>query len=520
MISKIIIGSRGSDLALWQANLVKAQLAEIEIDSEIKIIKTKGDKIQDLSFDKIEGKGFFTKEIEDALLNKEIDLAVHSHKDLETELPSGLVIAAVSDRADPADILLIRKESVNEKQRFSIKKGATIGTSSARRKSLTLLFRPDIKLKDLRGNVPTRIEKLRKGEYDGILLASAGVNRLEINLNEFYVERLEPKEFIPAPAQGVLALQIRESDCELHEKLQNLNNDVVKRTISVERMILNRFQGGCQLPLGAYCELSDDDETFCVWLAVAKKADSLPLCIYAEGRVEDTLVEKVLSKVMNIKPTSVFITRNLYEGDLFEPILSGAGYTVIGKPLIEIKQIPFKTVPKTDWIFFSSKNAVYHFFAQNPDVEGVKYGVIGKSTADALRKHGKRADFIGASTNTQLIGKQFYAMTGKGSVLFPQSKRSIKTVQHQMMKSVDVTNLFVYESVENSTDDLPEAEVLVFTSPSNAQSYLRKHKIKPTQKVVAMGHATASELKKYGIHHPKMPDSFDGLGLARAVMSL
>jgi hydroxymethylbilane synthase len=249
----IRIGSRGSDLALWQANHVKKQLEALGSSVEIKIIVTQGDAIQNLSFDKLEGKGFFTKEIETALLNNEIDLAVHSHKDLETEQPEGLIVAAVSEREDPADLLLIRKEKVDSLQLWSLIEKSIIGTSSARRKSQVRGFRPDAEIKDLRGNVPTRIQKLRDGHYDAILLAKAGVDRLKIDLTEFHVERLDPEEFIPAPAQGVLALQIREGDQELLKFLAKMNHTAVQERIAIERKVLNLLQGGCQLPLGVFC---------------------------------------------------------------------------------------------------------------------------------------------------------------------------------------------------------------------------------------------------------------------------
>jgi hydroxymethylbilane synthase len=158
-MKKIIIGTRGSELALWQANYTKELLEEKGCEVEIKIIQTSGDKTQDwnTSFDKLEGKGFFTKELEEALLRKEIDLAVHSHKDLPTVNPEGLIIAGVSKRKDPSELLLIKKSAVDKDQKFSLKKSALVGTSSARRKSQLLAFRPDVKVTDLRGNVPTRI---------------------------------------------------------------------------------------------------------------------------------------------------------------------------------------------------------------------------------------------------------------------------------------------------------------------------------------------------------------------------
>jgi hydroxymethylbilane synthase len=254
----IRIGSRGSDLALWQANHIKNQLEALGCTVTITIITTQGDAIQDLSFDKLEGKGFFTKEIEQALLDNTIDLAVHSHKDLETNQPAGLQIACVSERENPADILLIAKHAVDPSQKWKVKEMAVVGTSSARRKSQVIAYRNDVEIKDLRGNVPTRIQKLRDGHYDAILLAKAGVDRLKIDLSEFEEVVLDPTEFVPAPAQGVLALQIREADTTLFEVLQKMNHPEVQKRIAVERKVLNLMQGGCQLPLGVYC---NEEET-------------------------------------------------------------------------------------------------------------------------------------------------------------------------------------------------------------------------------------------------------------------
>jgi len=250
----IRIGSRGSDLALWQANHVKRQLENLGCEVSITIIKTQGDAIQHLSFDKLEGKGFFTKEIEQALLANEIDLAVHSHKDLETNPPAGLIIACVSEREDPADLLLVARTAYDESCLWGLKEGAKVGTSSARRKSQVMRFRDDVNIQDLRGNVPTRIQKLQDGQYDAILLAKAGVDRLNIDLSAFHVVVLDPSEFVPAPAQGVLALQIRETDNALYDTLQQMNHPEIQARIAIERKVLNLMQGGCQLPLGVYCD--------------------------------------------------------------------------------------------------------------------------------------------------------------------------------------------------------------------------------------------------------------------------
>jgi hydroxymethylbilane synthase len=272
MRNPLIIGTRGSDLALWQANHVQSILASKGIETTIHIIKTTGDQIQNLSFDKIEGKGFFTKEIEEALLNNTVDIAVHSHKDLETEQPFGLTIAAVSERADPAEMLLINPNAFDQNEKFSLKKNAIVGTSSSRRKAQMLHYRADVQLSDIRGNVPTRVQKLRDGNFDAILLAKAGLDRLKLDLTGLVALPLDPEEFIPAPAQGVLAIQCRSTDADVIEILGKINNEAVKNLITIERTVLNKLQGGCQLPLGVYATLYEGEYT--VHVSYAKSWDA------------------------------------------------------------------------------------------------------------------------------------------------------------------------------------------------------------------------------------------------------
>ena len=249
----IRIGTRGSKLALWQAEFTRSELAKIGVESELVIIKTKGDLIQHLGFDKMEGKGFFTKEIEEALLRGDIDVAVHSMKDLPTEQPEGLVITAVSYRENPADWLLIRKEVIDRNQLLGLRQGAVVGTSAARRKAQMADLRPDVQLKDIRGNVTTRLEKLKNGDFDAIFLAAAGVSRIQLNLEAFELIQLHPGEFVPAPAQGVLAWQTNREDLSTRRIIKKLHHPDVSAVTNVERKVLQLMDGGCQLPLGVHC---------------------------------------------------------------------------------------------------------------------------------------------------------------------------------------------------------------------------------------------------------------------------
>ena len=294
----IRIGTRGSKLALWQAEFTQEKLRQAGYDSELVIIKTTGDNTQalNLSFDKIEGKGFFTKEIEDALLRGDVDMAVHSMKDMPTSSPDGLVLTAVSYREDPADWLLIRKESIEAGQLFQLKQNPVIGTSSARRKAQILDLRPDAQLKDIRGNVPTRVDKLMQGEFDAIMLAAAGLSRLELDLSGVEVIKFDPREFIPAPAQGVLAYQTCTEDKAMRKVLQHLHHAEVSTVTNVERRILQLMEGGCQMPLGVYCE-QDKAGNFHVWGAKADAWNGPVKKVRMSSSTSYLLAEKVAEEL-------------------------------------------------------------------------------------------------------------------------------------------------------------------------------------------------------------------------------
>ena len=515
----IIIGSRGSGLALWQANYVQSLLKKQGVDSKVKVIKTQGDKIQDLSFDKLEGKGFFTKEIEDALLTGETDLAVHSHKDLPTTSPFGLVVSAVSYRENPSELIIINKNAVDPSLKFSLKKGAVIGTSSSRRKCQLLAYRDDLQMKDIRGNVPTRIEKLRKGAFDAIILAAAGVERLHINLDEFVVEKPGPREFVPAPAQGVLALQVREDDKEIIEKLKEINAAEVEECISVERKILNLFDGGCQLPLGAYC--FKEGELFKVYASKADNWSTPPKRIYAEAFSTEGLAEFIVNKIRNYKPCRIFIIRDLTEDNYLYRTLTASRYLVSGSSLIDVKPIRFSSIPDVDWIFFSSSNGVNEFFKQKPLIKaGVKYGVLGKGTEVALNAHGIKADFVGSSAETSEVGKAFASLADGKIVLFPQAKDSLRSIQKQLSFQTKIYDLFVYKSTKKSGINIPQSDVVIFTSPLNVEAYFELSGMAEAQRAISIGTTTAHKLKTYGIANPVIPEYPDEIGLVQSVFGL
>ncbi|MCP4138184.1 MAG: hydroxymethylbilane synthase [bacterium] len=251
---KIRIGTRGSELALWQAHYIAGLLGTDK--TEIVIIKTKGDKIQNVSFDKIEGKGFFTKEIEQALLSKEVDLAVHSLKDLTTDEVPGLKLAAIPEREDPSDVLLIHKDAFDGSKPIPLKDGSLVGTSSMRRLAQIKKENPSLEVKALRGNINTRLRKLNERQYDAIVLAYAGVKRINLDLTGLDEYILPHDIFIPAPGQGALGLQIREDDQNTLEAIESLNHPETISRVTAERSFLKHFGGGCHTPLGAISVVS------------------------------------------------------------------------------------------------------------------------------------------------------------------------------------------------------------------------------------------------------------------------
>lgn len=251
----LIIGSRGSDLALWQANHIKSLLQHHypALIISIEVIHTSGDKILDSPLSQIGGKGVFTKEIEQALLDKKIDLAVHSMKDLPTEMEPALTIAAVPERADVQDVFLAKEPSITLAE---LPPNAVIATGSLRRKSQLLTQRSDFQIVDIRGNVPTRIKKLLASEWHGMILAAAGVERL--GLTEYISHKISTEWVLPAVGQGALAVQVRSDDAELIHALSPLNDTATLHSVTAERALLRTLGGGCQVPIGAHATVMND----------------------------------------------------------------------------------------------------------------------------------------------------------------------------------------------------------------------------------------------------------------------
>jgi hydroxymethylbilane synthase len=245
----IVIGSRGSQLALWQARHIQACLAGLGAEARIEVIKTSGDKIQDVPLSKVGGKGLFTKEIEEALLDRSIDLAVHSLKDVPTELPAGLILSGIPEREEPRDALIGARVS-------ELREGMKIGTSSLRRSSQLLALGRGLSIEMLRGNVDTRLRKLDEGQYDAIVLAAAGLRRL--GWADRITELIPADVMCPAVGQGALAIETRDDGGPAQELARRLDHAATRAAVTAERALLLVLGGGCQVPVGAHATVSAD----------------------------------------------------------------------------------------------------------------------------------------------------------------------------------------------------------------------------------------------------------------------
>lgn len=254
-MKKLVIATRGSQLALWQSNHIKAILEEQNpgLEVELNVIVTTGDKIQDKALSKIGGKGLFLKELEEAMLRGEAQIAVHSLKDVPTVMPDGLILAAITEREDSRDALLSEKyQNIG-----SLAKGAVVGTSSLRRKMQIQKLRPDLVIKDLRGNVDTRIRKLKEGEFDAIILAAAGINRLSLLDSVKYIYPISLDEMVPSMGQGALGIEAV-NDPEVLKIVSRLEDEYSRIETTIERTFVDELEGGCQVPIGVSATVLED----------------------------------------------------------------------------------------------------------------------------------------------------------------------------------------------------------------------------------------------------------------------
>lgn len=400
---KLRIGSRGSQLALWQARRVAARLADLGVETEIEVIRTTGDKVTDVPLARVGSKGLFTKEIEEALLDGRIDLAVHSLKDLPVELPAGLALAAVPERESPFDAVVGRKLE-------ELPAGARVGTSSLRRAAQLRRLRPDLVIEDIRGNLDTRLRKLDEGRYDAILLASAGLVRL--GLEARIAERLGPGRMCPAVGQGALAVETRAAPDPAFTICSGLDSPVARAAVEAERALLAALGGGCQVPLGAYAEwagarlrlraVAADPATGEVFEAVLEGSPDAPQQLgrdAAQALLEAgarRIIAAINPHALPLAGQTIVVTRARKQAGTLAARLRALGAEVVELPVIEFEPVDFAPPDwdAYDWAIFTSANGVEFFFARMPARPGPRLCAIGPATAEALRARGLEPDVV------------------------------------------------------------------------------------------------------------------------------
>jgi hydroxymethylbilane synthase len=483
---KVRLGSRGSDLALWQANHVSARLSAAA-DTEIVVIKTRGDRIQDIPLTSVDGKAFFTAEIEHALLHERVDLAVHSHKDLATEGPEALRVAAVPDRA-PAGELLVMQPAARDDDAplLPLKPGAVVGTSSPRRREQLLALRPDLRVDDLRGNVPTRVGKVREGRYDAIVLARAGVERLELDLSDLSTWHVPVDVLVPAPAQGALAIQIRGADADLDAVCrEHLHDEDTAAAVAAERSLLTRAGGGCNLPLGVHVVREDGGFTALGFLgATHPHEDAPPRWARGTGDTPSAATEALWERLSPGEATgegplagfTVTLVGSAGGGTLLGERLTHLGAKVHHEAVITFENVEgvdlaaaVAALSPGDVVAVTSRQAAARLRGvARPD--GVRLAAVGPSTAQILELLGHPVDVVGRGGARALA--EVLDVESGATVLFPCAETARPDLPDALRaRGVNVEPLVVYRTiVRRDAPRAPEAAARVYMSPSAVEA--------------------------------------------------
>jgi hydroxymethylbilane synthase len=564
MKNLIRIGTRGSKLALYQAYRVKEELEKQfkDITFEIAIIKTKGDIILDVPLSKIGDKGLFTKELETALFNNEIDLAVHSLKDLPTVFPSGAKLGAVLKRGEIRDALI----SADNRKISDLTSEDVIATSSLRRKAQLLRINKDFKIVEIRGNVNTRIRKMQEGYCDVMVMAAAGLQRLE--MSEYISEFIDPEMMIPACSQGAMAIEIRDNDPFIEELLSKINDRDTWIATEAERAFLRSLEGGCQIPVGSYSRIDGDKFYITGFISSIDGSDyikesasgdlknavqiatDLAKSLYNKGGKEIleiirnvNLVEK--TNDLPLKNKIIISTRAIESGDTLPGLLLAQGAKVLSLPMIEVKQSEindvekniFKNVNLFDWVFFTSKHGVVNFFKHLITVKGntelpktLKIAAIGNKTALELEYYGFSANFISEGNTSEEFLEQFYKSENPANlkVLLALGNLANDVLLDILSKENKVTRINVYDTLKPETADATILDaikndlydLIIFTSPSTFQNFCSfvDNNILKKLKIASIGSTTTKSIADAGLEPLVTAAKSNAEGLCEAIV--
>ncbi|QIA07347.1 hydroxymethylbilane synthase [Draconibacterium halophilum] len=560
----IRIGTRGSKLALYQAYRVKDELVQKfpEKQFEIVVIKTKGDKILDVPLSKIGDKGLFTKELEVAMFNDEIDMAVHSLKDLPTIFPEGTKLGAVLERGTVNDALV----SKDHLKLSELTSEHTIATSSLRRKAQLLKLNPDFNIVEIRGNVNTRIRKMNEGYCDAMIMAGAGLQRLE--MDEAITEILDPKTMIPACGQGAIAIEIKDNDLEIEAIIAQINHKETMITSSAERVFLNTLEGGCQIPVGSTCKIDGDQVKITGFIASIDGSKFLKET--ATGPVENAneISKELANKLFNaggkeildairdenlpsaqtelpLKDKVIISTRPADIHNDLPELLTKAGASVVSLPMIQIEQRQLmaaeeKCLQELDqfqWVIFTSKNGVISFFKQLIEIKGnttlpndLKIGVIGKNTAAELDYYGY-APYFTANENTSdgLLKelKEKHSLQNQ-NILLALGNLAGDKLETELSKANSVTRINTYQTVKPPGTDLnilksisnEHYDLIVFTSPSTFNNFCHFYCTENISevKMASIGETTSEAIRQGGAEPLITAKDSNAEGLYKAII--
>lgn len=536
---KLIIGTRGSDLAMWQSNFVAAKLETLfpDLEVEIKVIQTTGDKLLDVPLSDIGDKGLFTRQIETALLNGEIDIAVHSLKDLQTVQPDGLAIGAVLEREVSNDVLISEKyDSIDD-----LPHAAKVATGSLRRRSQLLHYRPDLQIFDIRGNVPTRLEKFANSDLDAMILAYAGLHRL--GLDKHLAQIIPFEIMLPAVGQGAVAVEIRDGDTETREVVEKLKHDETHVCVTAERSFLRTLEGGCQVPIGAAARL--EAGSICLEGMTGNLDGTVSLRETISGPEDEAetlgmrlgliLIERGADKLLAETRTAVEageisnstkmpVTLVIRQADDFSSILIQNGAEVVNLPLIRTEPVEdlsqlnekLSMLEQYDGIFLTSPVAAEIFLGQIGEVDKfiIRLYVLGERTKSlfdgkefdvAFSKDANTAEeFIKSFETEEFSGKNF---------LFIRGDESMRTIPWLLRTYAVVDEIVVYRTVGNPVSGevtrlietkMEDGEIdwICFFSPSAIDAFMKlftSDKAKNV-KIAVIGETTANRAREAGMN--------------------
>jgi hydroxymethylbilane synthase len=544
-MATLTIGSRGSQLALWQARHIASRLAAQGVETRIEIIKTTGDKITDVPLAKVGAKGLFTKEIEEALLDGRIDLAVHSLKDLPTVLPAGLTIAAIPERELPYDALVGSTLA-------ALKQGAKVGTSSLRRSAQLRARRPDLVIENIRGNLDTRLRKLDEGRYDAILLAGAGLRRL--GWQERIAELLMPDVMCPAVGQGALAVETRDSG-EALEICRRLDDAATRAAVTAERAVLRSLGGGCQVPIGAHAAV--DGGRLRLRAVVIHPDGGTSVSRECEGAVEDAaklgeqaaawlldngasaILREVYGTSMPLAGKRVVVTRGRDQSGALAEKLRSYGAEVVELPVIEFVAVE-DTAPLDraaakletyDWLIFTSANGVAFFTRRAaPARFRGKVCAVGPATAAAAENAGFKVDAMPAEYVGESIVAALSVEPLKGKrILLPRAAAARDVVPEQLAAlGAEVDAIAVYRTVAPAALEAdarqafvegPRPDWVTVTSGSTVKNLLAAvgREALSGVRIASIGPITTEVARKHGLEVSVEADPHTAEALAEAI---